>query len=268
MAIPDSLSAQYRRGAFIHVVQPAPAEWERDVLRVRALPLLQHLEIWIEHIPGGRNRSILRDLTKGVELIVHGPFIHGSVVTHVDAIADLTLRRWTQTVDLAVEFGVKVVTFHTGTFPAFDSRQTAFERLIKRFDGFAGMESPVVTLENMPIKRGAEIECLGALSDLEALKAMLPHVRFTLDIGHCLQNGDRFEEFITKQISSIENIHLHDGEPGGRSHLRLGTGVLDLYGLLSRLRRVGYRKYVSLETISFEDTYASWQTWLNAEMAK
>ena len=43
---------------------------------------------------------------------------------------------------------------------------------------------------------------------MTTLVNLLPKVRFTLDIGHCLQNEDDFLPFIKKHSSRIENIHL------------------------------------------------------------
>lgn len=103
-------------------------------------------------------------------------------------------------------------------------------------------------------------EPIGKLADFEAMIRLLPSLRFTLDIGHCLQNEDDFNPFIKNHASRIENIHLHDGIPRGKAHLGLGNGCLDLGRFLDVLATVGFNKYVGIETITPEDTQASWES--------
>ncbi len=161
--------------------------------------------------------------------------------------------------------GAKVVTVHAGTYPVFEERARALDRLIHNFSSFAKLRTPVVSLENMPVKKGTNRECLGPLNDLRELHQLFPDVRFTLDIGHALQNGDDFESFLREKVEYIEDIHLHDGRLGGSAHLPLGRGELDLRRTLLTLQEVNFKKYIGLETISASDTLQSWSKWLNAE---
>jgi len=259
--------SKYKRGAFVHIFNSNPTQWEIDLRRIQDLPSLDHIEVWLEYIPKGEEGTTLRDLLSDTEVIIHGPFIHMSLVTHLKKLGDLSLKKCNEAVEFASMISAKVVTFHAGTYPVFETQETALERLAHRFSRFAALKAPLVTLENMPVSGGTTKQCLGRLEDLELLQTIIPSIRFTLDIGHCLQNGDDFESFLLKQISRIENIHLHDGKDGGRSHLRLGLGTLDLPKLVRLLRGVDFRKYVGLETISPEDTIASWTTWLDVEQA-
>jgi sugar phosphate isomerase/epimerase len=256
----------YKKGAFINIVSPEPAEWEADFRRIKNLPSRHHVEIWLEYIPSKEERTALQSMLRGTEVIVHGPFIHLSLATHLNALRDISLRKFDEAVEFAAQIGAQVVTFHAGTYPMFETQEIALERLASKFYRFTGLKSPIVTLENMPVRgEGTTRECLGHLKDLTLLQLMIPDIHFTLDIGHCLQNGDDYESFLRTQSSRIANIHLHDGKFGGRAHLRLGAGTLDLPKLVGVLRETGFTKYISLETISSEDTTSSWPAWLNAE---
>ncbi len=255
----------YKRGAFVHVLTSDPAKWEADFRNIAALPCQQHVEVWLEYIPLAKERLVLAEMLRGTEVIIHGPFIHSSLVSNLQDFAEISLRRSSEAVEFATMIGAKVITFHAGTTPVFETREIAFERLAKRFSQFVTVKSPVVTLENMPVKNGTTRECLGKLDDLRALHSIMPEVQFTLDIGHSLQNGDDFESFLREYAPRIRDIHLHDGRLGGRSHMRLGAGMLNLQKLLEVLRDLRFSRYVTLETISFADTKASWQTWLEAE---
>src|SRR5437660_8360724 len=141
--------------------------------------------------------------------------------------------------------------------------------LAQKFEAFTQMGDPVTTLENMPVKsHGTMREPIGNLADCESILKLLPKLRFTLDIGHCLQNEDDFVPFIQKYVSRIENIHLHDGIPRGKAHLGLGKGSLDLERFLEVLAAVNFVKHVGIETISFDDTASSWDSLCRAEELK
>jgi len=256
----------YKKGAFLNIVSLQPAEWERRFKDVERLPFRDHLEIWLEYIPSRGERAALKGILRDSELIIHGPFIHLSLVSHIPAVAKLTARRLEEAIDLAADLGASVITFHAGTYPVFEDRRRALETLAERFLPFVSLTSPVVTLENMPVRAGgAARECLGRLEDLEEFQKLVPDTRFTLDVGHCLQNEDDPMLFITRNFERIEDIHLHDGRAGGKSHLRLGLGTLDLKSLIETLIGVEFHRYVSLETLSASDTKASWDSWLDAE---
>lgn len=257
--------ARYKKGAFLNVVNPNIAEWEADLRWLEGLPSRQHVEVWLEYIPVREERTALREMLSGTEVIVHGPFIHTSLVTHLETLASLSSETYGEAIECAEIIGAKVVTLHAGTYPFFETRETALARLARKFSDFVSLGTPIVALENMPVKEGTTREALANLEDLELLKSMMPEVHFTLDIGHSLQNQDDYASFLMRHHESVVNIHLHDGLPNRRSHLALGMGLLDLAGFLRVLRQVNYSRYISLETISHEDTKASWSVWLDVE---
>ncbi len=149
----------------------------------------------------------------------------------------------------------------------FDDRDACPERLAGRMVEFVGLSDPIVTLENMPVRVGTAPESLGVLPDLVDLGRILPALRFTVDVGHSVQNEHQSElrKFISTHREVIANIHLHDGIRGGRSHMALGKGELELEDLISCLGDATYDGYLSLETVSFEDTQRSWRILLAVE---
>jgi sugar phosphate isomerase/epimerase len=258
----------YRRGAFVNILSPAKEDWRASYRRIERFPGRHHVELWIEHVPSREEIGTLRDLLHGTEVIVHGPFIHLSLCTRLTELADLSIRRCELVIDVATRINAKVVTLHAGTYEVFEQHQSALDRLVRRIERFTSVQSPVVTLENMPVRSsGTTRECLGHLDDLRRLVAMIPQVHLTLDIGHCLQNGDNHLAFLRQYHDQIRNIHLHDGRESGRGHLRLGSGELDLPKLLWTLESVRYPGFVTLETIRDEDTDSSWATWLKTEVS-
>lgn len=256
---------KYLRGVFLNISRFEPRVWERQLVQIDRLPYLDHIELWLEYIPGRQELSVLRNMFSGRRTIMHGPFINMSLATEWEQLAQASLDRCERAIEVASYIGSQVVTFHAGTYPVFDTRDAALARLADRFSKFADLSNPVVTLENMPMRGGASIECLGKTEDLESILVLLPHLKLTLDVGHCLQNHEEPESFIKQHTLSIANIHLHDGVKGGKAHMRLGYGQLDLGGLLQALSDSSYAGYVGMETLSVEDTAHSWEVLLGVE---
>jgi sugar phosphate isomerase/epimerase len=259
----------FKQGAFVNVLTANVQHWRDAFKKIEHFPSLDHVELWLEHIPKDNELREFREIFRGTHLIIHGPFIHTSLVSHLPEVVTLTERRFEEAIEFADKVDAPLVTFHAGSYPLFEPRGDVLDKLATRFERFSALKRPLAALENMPLKsHGTVREPIGHLTDYDDLLNLLPKVRFTLDIGHCLQNEDDFIPFIKKHSSRIENIHLHDGIPRGRGHLRLGAGILNLNPLLDVLASVNYQRHVSLETISLDDTTSSWRTLLQSEAAK
>ncbi|MGI0015025.1 MAG: hypothetical protein ACREBU_16525, partial [Nitrososphaera sp.] len=108
--------SKYKKGAFLNVLNFNPTEWEAQLRQIKNLPSRQHIEVWLEYIPTKDELQILRGMLEETEVIVHGPFIHMSLVTHLNELADVSWRRCYDAVDVATLIGAKVITFHAGTY--------------------------------------------------------------------------------------------------------------------------------------------------------
>lgn len=257
--------ANYSRGLFLHVLSLDPDSWRSSLESLDRVGAYEHVEVWLERFPGRSLTQELARLLEGRRIVVHGPFIHLSIATHLEALAELSLRRFEESLDVAAQIGAEVVTFHAGTFPFFEPHDRVIESVARRFESLAVGAKQTVTLENMPGRSGTTRDCLSSLAALEELGRRLPSLQYTFDVGHALQNGEAFEEFVIRNIGRIRNIHLHDGKRRGASHLRLGDGELDLAAFLTLLKTSGYAGFVGLETLSLEDTVASWELWTSLE---
>jgi sugar phosphate isomerase/epimerase len=259
----------FSQGAFVNVLTPDSEQWKTTLKNLHRFPSLDHIELWLEHIPRASEIKEIRSAFHGIPLIVHGPFLQMSLVSHIPEIVAVSEKRFDAAIDFASKVEARVVTFHAGPYPLFETKEHVLEKLAGRFARFAELKDPVATLENMPIKsHGTTKEPIGQLSDCDEILKLLPNLRFTFDVGHCLQNADDFAPFLKQHSSKVENIHLHDGIPQGKGHLRLGTGSLELDRFLDVLMQVSFDKYVSMETISLDDTRSSWKTLCEAESRK
>jgi L-ribulose-5-phosphate 3-epimerase len=259
-------TVMFKQGAFVNLLTDDSQQWTKQLKQIEKLPSLDHIELWIEHIPKNRELNEIKAAFSGIDLIIHGPFIHASLVSHLPDVVKLTKQRFDETVEFASAIEARVITFHAGSYPLFLEKNDVMERLAEGFERFTKIGDPVTTLENMPVKSyGTMREPIGILADCESILQLLPNLRFTLDIGHCIQNQDDFVPFIQRHVSRIENIHLHDGLPRGKAHMGIGNGSLDLERFLDVLVAVNYSKHVGIETISFEDTSSSWDSLCRAE---
>lgn len=243
-------------GAFLNLTAFEPEAWKRDLALYDELRL-DHVELWLEFEPSKREVAVLRSVLGSRTSIMHAPFIGMSLATHWDELATLSVSRSHRAIEVAGILGCHVVTLHAGPYAKFDGHTRACERLTERIGRFARIASPRVTLENLPERGGATRDAVSGLADLEHVLALLPSLHATLDVGHCLQNGEDPLPFILENVPRIANIHIHDGHVRGGAHQALGTGDLPTDELLAALDGAGYAGFLTIETLSEEALRAS-----------
>jgi sugar phosphate isomerase/epimerase len=243
-------------GAFLNVTDGDLERLRTDVSALAELRL-DHLEVWLEYQPTRRELQELSALLDGWVTIMHGPFIGMSLSTEWDGLATISLERCHRAIEAAGVLECQVVTLHGGAYGNFAPHTNALDRLSARVARYARISRPVVTIENMPARGGATREAVATAEDLDGLARRSPELRVTLDVGHCIQNGEDPAAVAARHLSRIENIHLHDGRVGGKAHTALGTGDLALDELVSRLDHDHYAGFVSIETLSRQDLVAS-----------
>jgi sugar phosphate isomerase/epimerase len=237
-------------------------QWERELGALRHLPGLSHVEVWVEYVPNLSERRALRDSLQGLRMLVHGPFIHLSLASSNAALRDLSRRRIEKAIDFAVDMDAKVFTIHGGSFAFFEEKDAAISRVADAIGQWVLPPGLKLAVENMPAKGGTTQESVQSLEDLLAIGSRVPGAYFTLDVGHCVQNGEDFSEFVRGHASRIADVQLHDAIRGGRGHLPAGKGAVDFQHLRMLLEEVAYSGFVSLENLDLEDTRATWSAWL------
>jgi sugar phosphate isomerase/epimerase len=243
-------------GAFVNITDDDFERVEDDLRTLRELGL-DHLEVWLEYQPTRRELEELAALLRGWTTIMHGPFVGMSLATDWDALAGISLDRCHQAIEAAGVLGCHVVTLHAGAYGAFGSHEEALNRVAGRIARFTRISRPAITIENLPARRGASREAVTASSDFDALVGTLAELRMTLDVGHCVQNGEDPAEVASRHVRRVSNIHLHDATPGGSGHAALGNGALAVDELLTRLDADGYDRFMTIETLTRDDLRAS-----------
>lgn len=252
-------------GAFLNVVKDDPEDWAAQMERLTRLDGLHHVEVWLEAIDGD-HLGALEGLLAGRETILHGPFIGLSLVSPWDELRTISIGRLARAAELGADFGARVMTIHPGIAPSAEDEAVLEDRLLDsmrrlraRVDG-----ALTVAIENMPCRRGASVEGLITLDQCTRLIDRDPDTRVTLDVGHAIQNSDEYQQFLAEHADVVADIHLHDGTPGGAAHWALGAGTLDLPEFATSVVDTSYAGYVTLETLGWEDTRASYEMAVSA----
>jgi sugar phosphate isomerase/epimerase len=248
-------------GAFVNVTGDDFYSWRRQLAQVRQLSDRRHVEIWLEDLAAIKQhmRKAVK-LFKGERIIVHAPFVGLSLVTPWSELRQISLGRLTEAIDIAGELEAQVLTVHPGEVPAMEPKEAVLDRAAEAYTTLQRRAGDlVVTLENMPDRPTAKREGIVSGRNFQELLERVPTMRFTLDIGHAVQNGDRYDVFLRKHAAAVANIHLHDGIKGGPGHLALGHGELEIDEFFTCIRAADYQGFISLETLGFADTELSWK---------
>lgn len=95
--------------------------WDAEALRARDLGV-EHLEILLEYPPGNgelRERQVrrLRNLVKGVKVLVHAPISWLSLITPHERLWQLSLKEVQDTMAVATKLGAELITISGGPLP-------------------------------------------------------------------------------------------------------------------------------------------------------
>lgn len=257
----------YSSGAYLNVLDRDIGSWQRRAAYLRTLEGLGHVEVWLEDIALLPDEvRALRDVLSGWKVTVHAPFLHLSMVSHHDVVRGAAADVFRRTLALADSLGAEVVTFLGGTRPFFLEEAVALEQLAAMFGALRDTGSRAVpTIKNVPVEGNRLVAYPASLTDLQRALDHSPNLKVTLDVGYCVQNKENWISFLRTHAARIANVHVHDAQSGGQSHLCLGTGAMDAFALARLLRALGYTGFVSLATVGHKDTSASWRLWRRAQ---
>jgi sugar phosphate isomerase/epimerase len=166
---------------------------------------------------------------------VHAPY----EVVWTPAADRTELEALSPSLALASGIGASILTVH-GIAPQRAEEGAGWAEALRLLDGAARQASVTVGLENLPGQpwfHGPKLD----------------HVGVTLDVGHLYSSqlmGTEEQmgpgQVATSLGAALVNVHVHDHD-GVRDHLELGTGRIDLSGLLAALSGIGYRGVLCLE---------------------
>ncbi|UPK75156.1 sugar phosphate isomerase/epimerase [Nocardioidaceae bacterium SCSIO 66511] len=151
-------------------------------------------------------------------------------------------------VRIAYELGAEAMSCWSGTLPAGTPSEEAWRRVT---DGLGPVLDDAADLGVACCFEPEPGMFVATVDDALALRDRLgapDHLRLTLDLGHLVCNEPATpEETIAKAGELIGNVQVDDMVRDVHEHLELGTGELDLDGVLSALIASGFSGLASVE---------------------
>jgi len=200
-------------------------------------------------------KAILADFDKNVTL--HGFFSNLNIAAKDPLIKDVSKRRYYQTLELASEFKVSTVIFHTCYNNLLKHKQYQemyflsniefFREYIKHFEELKIM----ATIENVHESNPDLIRNLVA-----AINS--PYLGVTIDVGHCNLHSDILpSDWIKEYGIMLKHMHFHNNFKDEDSHSSLLKGDADIKNTLKALKEIELYPTVTFEIFNKEDLFES-----------
>lgn len=182
----------------------------------------------------------------GLEITIHGPFMDLSPGGVDRRIKEVTLDRFSRTMEAAAPFKPKAIVFHPG-----------YEKW--KFDGDVGLwfESSLQTwrpLVGEATERGLTIAIENVYEETPDILLMLfreihsPRFRFCFDTGHHhVFSKTPLSSWMETLGEYLIEVHLHDNHGEMDEHLPIGEGGFDFRELFSLFSRRGLTPIHTLE---------------------
>ena len=258
----------FKKGLFLHIVSHDKREWARAIKGLGCFSGLDFVEVWLEEVDLSVGEIVwLKQRLAPYEIIIHAPFINLTLVSSHRSINSATIGILRKTIDIGVKLGAKVATMHAGAFPLFLDQRAVREIFVANFRPLMNYAKGKIqiTVENISMKKSTQISYPVLLDELEDIRTPISEINFTLDVGHCVENGDEFAGFLTKNKSRIKNIHLHNAIQKGGAHFGFNRpGDLNLKDFIKLLKDIGYSGFLSLEVLGERDVKESWKMLLKS----
>ena len=198
--------------------------------------------------------AILKETAKSynLEYTLHAPFADINIASPSKAMLSASLKRLKQSMTYANEMDAKLWVFHPGAktgigqfYPGGDWKQNnqSIQQLSKEAEEL-GLN---IALENLPAKY---YFFMSKAEDFTRFyrETNLP-VGIVMDLGHANLEGE-IEPFFNLLADKIMHIHASDNDGKEDQHLGIGQGKIDYNWFAETIKKIGYDKYVIVESIT------------------
>lgn len=247
-------------GVFLNILQGSYEEVQTQIAHIRSLENVDHIEIWREaEILDPKITEALISLASDYRLIVHAPFIGLSLSGH-DQVAKASVQVLQNFYNWGLEIGARVFTIHGGNKPFYQTVAIDVDSIVRNLSQLTLQPSLKCTLEHMPASKNFSTAPVSIISleELEQAVNRLPDFGFTVDIGHVIQNEEKWEEWMERNLNRVYDIHFHDAFLGGKAHLPLGTADFKCAEFFDFLDKHNYQQFLSLEVVGPKAIADSW----------
>ena len=200
-------------------------------------------------------KAILNDFDN--EVTLHVFFSNLNIAAKDPLISQISIKRYYQSLELAAEFDVSTVVFHTCYNNLLKHKQYQemffikniefFKEFIKNFEDLGIM----ATIENVHEANPDFIRNLvGAVNS--------PNLGVTVDIGHCnLHSTIKPSNWIKEYGIMLKHMHFHNNYKDEDSHSSLLKGDLDIKDILLTLKELQLYPQITFEIFEKEDLLES-----------
>ncbi len=171
------------------------------------------------------------------------------IASGIEEIRRASLEELRRCVEVFAAIGARWMNVHPDRHAPMHSRRFFIERNLETLGEllpYATERGVGLMLENLP----GDFNTAAQMGDL---LDPLPELALHLDIGHAnlLVLQSTVEELLQAYGSRLRHVHLHDNKGGGADlHLPLGTGTVDLRGVVRLLQAGGYDGTITLEVFT------------------
>ncbi|UCH34418.1 MAG: sugar phosphate isomerase/epimerase [Armatimonadota bacterium] len=190
-------------------------------------------------------RQVLRQRLAGFRFsTVHAPHLDLNIASANRGIREESVRQYFECMDLAIDLGVEIVTFHSGhATPGFIRPE---EELLAHEVSFA--RRAVEYAERRALRVGYET---GAVGRLRRVFAEVPDMGVNIDLGHTAMQGvdpaALIEEFADRLVEIHFNGVVHYWG-GFMEHVPVNrNNVIDYPAVAAAVRKVGFRGPIVFE---------------------
>jgi sugar phosphate isomerase/epimerase len=201
-------------------------------------------------------RPYWRDVRKEIPEVKRLLARHGLIATYAcnDALlgdsvesTQQSLEAMAESVNIAYLLDVSIlrVVVANGAFSPELIRNDWWRKAVDSVVSLAAEKGITIAVENLPAPDAGNVDLL--LSLLETVNS--PHFRLTFDTGNWLLAGHKPDEALDKLVEYVGYVHLKDMVPQHHTYAQsfLGTGAVEVMGLMNRILQAGYRGPFALE---------------------
>lgn len=207
---------------------------------------------WAYYIDAEREAHLkkARADTAGIEsLWFHAPFAEISPCAIDPKVKALTKERYSQSLEIARELGIKRLVIHGGYIPHVYYPEHYVEESISFWKEFLidAPEDISIALENVMEPEPSTLVGIAAgVND--------PRLGLCLDIGHanCDITSAKPLEWISPMAPYLKHVHIHDNNGGRDLHLPLGEGNVPFEEIIVKVAELASRATFTIENMNAE----------------
>lgn len=194
----------------------------------------------------------LKEIAKkhGIEYSLHAPFVDVNIASPIKPMLTLSLKRVKQSINHASALDAILVVIHPGAYTGISSftpgaswkQNTESLEDIYRYAEKKGVN---VAIENLPAKYWF---LMSSPQDfIRFYKETGLSIGIVLDLGHAHLEG-QIEPFFNQVADKIVHVHASNNDGSDDQHNGVEDGTINYNHFAENLRKIGYDKWVIVES--------------------